>query len=99
VLIIGPLAEHLIADRAGVVNSSPLNGVTALFGPAEANRALDQLEDEGGIQVFERVSAPPAASLIFRVPEFAAILRQRGYDLIAENPSLHIRVWQRTAPG
>jgi hypothetical protein len=99
VLIIGPLAEHLIADRAGVVNSSPLNGVIALLGPAEANRALDQLEDEGGTQVFEGVSAPPPSSVLFRVPEFAAILRQRGYDLVAEDPSLHIRLWQRRTPG
>jgi hypothetical protein len=90
VVIIGPEAEHLIADRAGVVNSSPLNGILALFGPAEANRTLDQLQDEGGTQVFEGASA---------FPEFAAILRARGYRMVGSDPADHLRLWQRSAPG
>ena len=48
VLIIGTTLDHRVADRAGVVNVSPLNGVTSLITPAEADRALDQLEDAGG---------------------------------------------------
>jgi hypothetical protein len=86
VVIIGPEAEHLIADRAGVVNSSPLNGLTALFGSAEANRVLDQLEDEGGTQVFERTSP---------LPEFAALLRARGYLPVGSDPASKLRLWRR----
>ena len=96
VLIIGPPAEHLVADRVGVVNSSPLNGFTALLSPAEANRALDQLENEGGDMVFEGVSAP-APSFPFPIPELAAILRARGFALVGEDSKLHLRVWRR--PG
>ena len=91
VVIIGPEAEHLIADRAGVVNSSPLNGLTALLGPSEANRTLDQLEDEGGTQVFEGASGP--------LPEFAALLRARGYRVVGSDPADHLRLWQRSRPG
>jgi hypothetical protein len=98
VLLIGTAPEHLIADRSHVVNVSPLNGVTSLISPADADRSINQLEDEGGNLVFERVSAPPPTGF-FRIPEFAEILRQRGYVLIAEDPSLHIRVWRRTAPS
>jgi hypothetical protein len=90
VVIIGPEAEHLIADRAGVVNSSPLNGLTALFGPAEANRALDQLEDEGGTKVFERTSP---------LPEFAAMLRARGYLPVGSDPADNLRLWRRPPSG
>ena len=87
VVIIGPEAEHLIADRAGVVNSSPLNGLTALFGPSEANRALDQLDDEGGTQVFEGASgrsgvrrhAPGA-----RLPRGGQRSRRQAASLAAE---------------
>ena len=67
-----------MADRAGVVNVSPINGVTALITPAEADRALDQLEDEGGDLVFEPLSG---AQGTFAIPELAQILRQRGYRL------------------
>jgi hypothetical protein len=98
VLLIGTTPEHLIADRSHVVNVSPLNGVTSLISPADADRSIDQLEDEGGNLVIERVSAPPPTGF-FRIPEFAEILRQRGYALIAEDPTLHIRVWRRTTPG
>ena len=98
ILLIGTTPEHLIADRSGVVDVSPVDGVTALISPADADRSIDQLEDEGGNLVIERVSAPPPTGF-FRIPEFAEILRQRGYALIAEDPTLHIRVWRRTAPG
>ena len=90
VLIIGPEAEHLIADRAGVVNSSPLNGLTALLGPAEANRVLDQLQEEGGTQVFERTSP---------LPEFAAMLRARGYLPVGSDPADNLRLWRRSPSG
>ena len=98
VLLIGTAPEHLIADRSHVVNVSPLNGVTSLISPADADRSIDQLQDDGGNLVIERVSAAPPTGF-FRIPEFAQILRQRGYALIAEDPTLHIRVWRRTTPS
>jgi hypothetical protein len=87
--------EHLVADRAGVVNVSPLNGTTSLISPAEANRSLDQLEDEGGTLVFDGVSGLPSGGFVFGIPEFATILRERGYTLIGEDDRLHIRIWRR----
>ena len=97
VLLIESPPDHLVADRAGVVNVSPLNGVTSLFSPAEADRSLDQLEDSGGDLVIERVSDLPPRGFLFGVPEFATILRGRGYRLVAEYPGLHLRVWRRAA--
>ena len=79
ILLIGIAPDHLVADRAGVVNVSPLNGVTSLLSPAEADRSLDQLKDEGGDLVIERVSALPPRGFVFGIPEFATILRQHGY--------------------
>jgi hypothetical protein len=86
VLIIGTPAEHLVADRAGVVNASPINGLTALISPAEADRALNQLEDESGIQVFENARA---------LPEVADILRARGYRVVGSDPDSNLRLWRR----
>jgi hypothetical protein len=97
ILLIATPPDHLVADKTGVVNVSPLNGVTSLFSPAEANRAIDQLEDSGGDVVIERVSDLPPVGFAFGVPEFATILRQRGYRLVAEYPGLHLRVWRRAA--
>jgi hypothetical protein len=98
VLIIGTPLDHRVAERAGVVNVSPLNDLTSLISPAEADRALDQLEDAGGTEVFESVSSPPEASggLVFRIPELAAILRARGYRLVAADPDSGLRLWRRS---
>jgi hypothetical protein len=97
VLIIGTTLDHRVADRAGVVNVSPLNGITALVSPPEADRALDQLEDAGGTEVFESVSnAPATGGLAFKVPELATILRQRGYRLVGEDPPSGMRLWRRS---
>ncbi|HEX3561295.1 MAG TPA: hypothetical protein VHU24_00540 [Solirubrobacterales bacterium] len=98
VLIIGTTLDHRVADRAGVVNVSPLNGITALISPPEADRALDQLEDEGGNEVFESVSnAPATGGLTFKVPELAPILRQHGYRLVGDDPASGLRLWRRSA--
>ncbi len=97
ILLIASPPDHLVADRTGVVNVSPLNGVTSLFSPAEADRSLDQLEESGGNLVIERVSDLPPVGFAFGVPEFATILRVRGYRLVAEYPGLHLRVWRREA--
>ena len=95
ILLIGTTPDHLVADRAGVVNVSPLNGFTSLLSPAEADRALDQLEDAGGSVVIERVSALPPRRLAFGIPELATILRQRGYQLVSEDRGLYLRVWRK----
>ncbi len=96
VLIIGTTLDHRVADRAGVVNVSPINGITGLIVPDEATRAIDQLEEAGGTDVFESVSdVPGSGGLVFGIPEFAAILRERGYRIVGEDPSLHMRLWRR----
>jgi len=99
VLLIATPPDHLVADRTGVVDVSPLNGVTSFFSPDEANRSLDQLQDSGGDTVIERLSQLPATGFAFGVPQFATILRQRGYRLVAEYPELHLRVWRRGPSG
>lgn len=88
VLIIGATADHLVADRAGVVNVSPINGPTALFSPAEVDRALDQLEEDGGTQVFDGAAA---------LQGFARILRVRGYAVVGIDTHDDLRHWQRPA--
>jgi hypothetical protein len=95
VLIIGTPLDHRVADLAGVVNVSPINGVTSLVSAKEADRALDQLEDEGGHQVIDGVSGLPEGGLVFGIPEFATILRERGYRLVNEQPGTHLRLWTR----
>jgi hypothetical protein len=98
VLLIGTAPDHLVADKAGVVNVSPLNGEVSLFSPKEADRGIDQLEDEGGNVVIERTSAlPPQLFRFAAIPGFATILRERGYTIVAEDPNLFIRVWRREA--
>jgi hypothetical protein len=97
VLLLALAPDHLVADKTGLVNVSPLNGVGSLFSPKEADRSLDQLEDEGGTVVIERTSALPPKGFAFGIPGFATILRQRGYVLVSENPSLYVRVWRREA--
>jgi hypothetical protein len=95
VLIGMPLA-HRLADRAGVSNVSPLNGLVSLISPAEADRSLDELEASEGDKVFEAVTAPsPINPSLLRVPEFAAMLRQRGFRMAEQDPSTGIRLWMR----
>jgi hypothetical protein len=69
--------------------------VTSLISPAEANRSIDELDDSGGDLVIERVSGLAAGGFVFGVPEFANILRRRGYALVSEDSKMHIRVWRR----
>ena len=97
ILLLANAPDHLVADRAGVVNVSPLDGRLSLFSPSDADRSLDQLEDAGGTLVIERASALPPVGIAFGVPELATILRQRGYVMAAENPRLQLRVWRRKA--
>jgi hypothetical protein len=98
VLVIGTPLDHRLADRAGVRNVSPFNGFIALVSPAEADRSLNQLEDEGGNEVFEAVTAPSAINPYWsKLTGFATILRQRGYRLVERDPSSGLRFWRRAA--
>jgi hypothetical protein len=85
VLIMAALPGHLVADRAGVIDESPINGLTSLISSAEADRALDQLQDAGGTQVFDGASA---------LPEFPQILQARGFRQIGEDPTSGLRLWR-----
>ncbi|MDX6607455.1 MAG: hypothetical protein QOD14_1995 [Solirubrobacterales bacterium] len=94
VLVIGTPVDHRLADRAGVTNVSPLNSLIALVSSAEADRSLDQLQAEHGTEVFETVTAPNPINPLTRIPEFATILRQRGYHLVEQDPSSGLRLWR-----
>jgi hypothetical protein len=98
VLVIGTPVDHRLADRAGVHNVFPFNGFIALISSAEADRSLDQLEDEGGNEVFEAVTAPSAINPYWsQLSGFTTILRQRGYRLVERDPSSGLRLWRRAA--
>jgi hypothetical protein len=95
ILLLGTPIDHRVAERAGVVNVSPFNGYQSLFTRTEANRALDQLQEEGGTEVIESVTAPrlsPIAAL--QVAEFADMLSVRGYRLVERDPSTGLRLWR-----
>ena len=75
---------------------SPINDFIALVSANEADRSLDQLEDEGGHEVFESVTAPAANNPFpITIGEFATILRDRGYRLVEQDPSSGLRLWRR----
>ena len=96
IFLIGTPLDHRLADRAGVVNVSPLNGHISLLSPAEAGRSLDLLEAEGGDQVFEAVTGPaPINQSPFNLIGFEALLRQRAYRLAERDPTTGLRLWRR----
>ena len=95
ILLIGVSPDHLVADRTGVVNVSPINGVTALISPAEADRSIDALHQADGHVVIERVSEAPTSSHPLGIPEFGTILQEHGYRLVAQDRPLNIRVWRQ----
>jgi uncharacterized protein (DUF849 family) len=95
VLVLGTTVDHRLADRAGVTNVSPLNSLISLISSNEAERSLDQLQDEHGTDVFEAVTELNAINRFTPIPEFAAIMRQRGYRLIERDPSSGLRLWRR----
>jgi hypothetical protein len=97
VLIVGTPLDHRVAERAGVNNVSPLNGLFSLITPHQADLAIDQLDDSGGDLVFDAVSGPaPPKRPSPAVPEFAGILRAHGFRLVTTDPASHLRLWQRT---
>jgi hypothetical protein len=98
IFLIGTPLDHRVAERAGVTNTSPVSGYVSLITADVADRGLDQLEDDGGDEVFEAVTGPSAVNpSLYRITPFAAILRQRGYRLITQDPSSGLRLWRRAA--
>jgi hypothetical protein len=87
VLLLGTPLDHRIAERAGVVNESPVFDVFALLSALEVDRAINFLEDDGGRLVFERVSR--------ELPEVAQILRQRGFHRLRKDPASGLVEWRR----
>ena len=72
VLIIGTTLDHRVADRAGVVNVSPINGITGLIVPDEADSRDRPARGRGRRQVFESVSdVPGSGGLVIAIPELA----------------------------
>jgi hypothetical protein len=95
ILLIGTPLDHRVAERAGVTNVSPISGAFSLITPDLADRALDQLRDGGGSEVFEAVTAPSAVNPSpFKIREFAGMLQARGYRLIEQDPSSGLRLWR-----
>ncbi len=93
VLIIGAYLDHRVAERAGVINTSPYFNYLALLSKRDVNRAIDFLEDEDGRKVFESVYPLRAiTSAPFREP--AEILRRRGFHRLEKDPSSGLVEWE-----
>ncbi len=98
VWIIGAHLDHRVADRAGVVNTSPYFGYEGLISQTDVERALDFLRDEGGNKVFESVY-PLEAITRQRFPQLAEMLRQRGFEPVSrERPDGFVE-WRSGAGG
>jgi hypothetical protein len=91
VLIITTLLDHRVAERAGVTNVSPWS-TNAFYSPNEVDRALDNLDDEGGGKIFERFAALEAP----QAGQVEQILRLRGFRLAATDPVTKLNLWVRT---
>jgi hypothetical protein len=85
VLILGTLLDHRVAERAGVVNTSPFFDALGLLSESEVLRALGYLEDEGGRKIFEVVFRGQAVKTTIH-PQLAEILRQRGFEAVRRDP-------------
>src|SRR5581483_8315367 len=98
VWIIGAHLDHRVADRAGVVNTSPYFGYEGLISQTDVERALDFLRDEGGNKVFESVY-PLEAITRQRFPQLAEMLRQRVFEPVSrERPDGFVE-WRSGAGG
>ena len=92
VLIIGTRLDHRVAERAGVVNTSPYFGELALVSEQDVNRAIDFLEDDGGHKVFETV-VPLEFLTHGAFPEVERILRHRGFQRVKSDPASGLVEW------
>jgi hypothetical protein len=93
ILLFATRVDHRIAERAGVANVSPWGAADFLFSARELDRALDQLQEEGGHKVFEAFSNLGFFRFPLRSP--IPILRQRGFRVVASDPATGLREWSR----
>jgi hypothetical protein len=82
--------DHRVAERAGVSNASPFPP-TVFFSPSEVSRALDNLDDDGGTKVFERLQAQQSPE----AGQFTQILNERGFRLLKTDPVTKLNLWVR----
>jgi hypothetical protein len=98
VLMLGWELEHRIAERAGVENVSPWLGAVVLLSANETRRAIDQLEEAGGMQAFVTIARSD-----FKAEDEAIaasvgrMLRERGYRIVSRDPASETVQWRR--PG
>jgi hypothetical protein len=82
--------DHRVAERAGVSNASPFPP-NAFFSPSEVDFALDNLDDDGGTKVFERLQASGSPE----AGPFMQILKERGFRLVKTDPATKFNLWVR----
>ena len=85
-------------SRRAWSTSLPLNGVTALHlagGGRPVPRPARGRGRESGDRAGQRAAAKLAPSAS---PSSRRFCGSAGYALVAEDPSLHIRIWRRTGP-
>jgi hypothetical protein len=96
ILLFGTYSDHRVAERAGVVNSSPWNYGFSLFSEREVDRALDDLEGEQGLKVFlNRGFLPLGLDPLKDRGPVVALLRARGYEQVVGGPHSQLTVFER----
>jgi hypothetical protein len=98
ILLVGTPVDHRLAERAGVSNVLPVGAVDYLFSPREVDMALDRLQEEGGHKVFESVTRGVLVATGYRGPfrSLVPILRDRGFTVVAFDPTTRLREWNRS---
>ena len=97
-MVWGPPSEHRVAERAGVASASPWNGAISLFSVNEVDRALDQLEAEGGSKVFLWANGPLLSELLAVNGPVAGRLAARGFEPADTDSESGVALWRRS-PG
>jgi hypothetical protein len=96
ILLFGTLADHRVAERAGVVNVSPWNNALSILSEREVLRALDALEQEQGSKVFlNRGPDPVGPGLLNDRGPVPALLRARGYEHVVGDLDSQLAVFER----
>ena len=93
VLILGTPTDHRVAERAGVSNVSPWNGILSIYAERDVLRALDALEHARGSKVF-LVGA--GGWILGSDPDaIARVLVARGFERVVKNPRGQLILWER----
>ena len=85
VLIIGTEVDHRIAERAGVVNTSPYFSPLSLLSRRDVDRAIDFLEAEDGRKAF----------IPHGYTEVSRILRERAFRPVRTQRGTSFVEWER----